>query len=403
MSATLLAAAGQAALTYAITAVKSLFQSQKADSLINITKVARVEPITMIDQRLLALPYLSDTLHSLVSLFSGYYLQALSLHMNVGSVNTLRLLDQLNPSRDQRSLLKLVGPAAGLESNMVDPNLYTFGLPRRGQSTGLEAYGLHPVEARQALESYRASLEAHPASTDKNKSDEEKSAGHGATFGKTAVQDISQSAPLSVGKMLEVTLTDGDKKLTLPITVRLLSTPVDSSVLTHILSDGGKNMTWKERWNAFRAGELEFWRDLVLATDLVDEHRKVLLKDKSGAYREILARRKGNAVAAATGGSPSLATASNLMVISTATAKEVERRLLGKMSDISTREKIFKMSYLMILAVIDPDNEMVTFYHRGIALPTTVSVRDLKVSNKSGGPDIGDVLQKLLAGKPASF
>ncbi len=400
MSATILATAGSAALTFILTAAKSLIGSQNADSLINVAGKARVEPITMIDERLMATPYLTDVLQSLVSQFSAYYLQAVSLHMNVGSVNTLELLDQLNPNRGQQTLLKLTGP--GLESSLIDPMCYTFGLPRRDSQLGLEHYGLQPYQNKAALEALNAEVDLSQSGADASTA--------GSQFGKTAVTDIQQSAPLSVGKLLEVTLTDGSgdtaKKITLPVSVRLLATPVNSSVLAHILSDGGRNITWKERWMSFKAGELEFWRDLVLATDLVDEHRQVLLKDKSGAYKEILARRRGNATKAVMTATPSLATASNLMVISTGVARDVERKVMGKLSDPQTRAKIFKMSYLMILVVIDPDNEMVTFYHRGIALPSIMSIKDVKVSNKSNGgsgPDIGDILQKLLSGKPASF
>lgn len=427
MSATILGTAGAAALTFILTAAKSLMGSQSADSLINVAGNARVEPITMVDQRLMATPYLSDVLQSLVSQFSAYYLQAVSLHMNVGSVNTIQLLDQLNPNRSNHQLLKLTTTATpGLASIQTNPDAYTFGLPRRNQAVGLEAYGLTPYETKCALEDIKNEFDKrdwkvggsgggvefeYDSDGNSRWGDAKKNDGaHSVQFGKTAVQDIMQSAPLSVGKMLEVTLTDGSgdqaKKLTIPVSVRLLTTPVDSSVMAHILSDGGRNITWKERWNAFKASELEFWRDLVFASDLIDEHRQVLLKDKTGAYREILARRRGNAYKAVLSATPSLATASNLMVISTATAREVERKLMGKFNDVQMRNKVFKMSYLMILAIVDPDNETITFYHRGIALGSMMSVRDLKVSNKSNGgsgPDIGDLLQKLLSGKPASF
>ena len=91
MSASILAAAvGNAALTFITTAGKALFNSQRADSLVKLTQVSRVEPITMIDSRLRVTPYLGDVLQSLVSLFSGYYLQAIAIQANVGAINTVR-------------------------------------------------------------------------------------------------------------------------------------------------------------------------------------------------------------------------------------------------------------------------------------------------------------------------
>jgi hypothetical protein len=387
-------AAGKSALTFMLTGGASLLKAQQADSLVKLTEVSRVEPITMIDRKLTPLPYLNDTLHSLVSLFSAYFLQAAALTLNIKSVNTLSRLEQLNPNRTQGRLLQITG--LGLESEQIEPSFYRFGLPRRNRSFGLEAFGMDERQTRSALEAFYETDGASVLPDLASGADGER----GVKFGKDAVADLVQTAPLSVGKMLEVTLTDGDKQLTLPVSVRLLSTIVDSSVLAHILSDGTKNITWKERWHAWRAGELELWRDLVLATDLVDEHRAALLKDKSGAYAEILARRRGNVTQSVLTARPSLATASNLMVASTTTIRDVERALHGKISDPMLRDKIFKMTYLMILAVIDPDNEMVTFYHRGIAMPTTVSIRELKVTSKGNGQDVGEILQKLMLGKP---
>lgn len=401
MSASLMASAvGKAALTFITTAGKALFESQKADSLVKLTQSTRVEPITMIDNRLKVLPELGDVLHSLVSLFSGYYLQAVALQFNVSSINTIKILDQLNPSRSPDSLMRITG--LGLEGEMLEPAFYAYGLPRRNSAFGLEAYGLSELEVRSSLESMGLlpGLEADGGEAGEQNGQGDKSTETKVTFGKDTARDIIQNAPLSVGKMLEVTIRDEGKSATFPVSVRLLSTLVDSSILTHILSDGTKNITWKERWHAWRSGELELWRDLVLATDLVDDHRQALLKDRTGAYAEILARRRGNASKSITTGTPSLATASNLMVISQATAQEVERKLHGKINDPAIREKIFNMSYLMLLVVVDPNNQWATFYHRGIALPTQLSLRELKVSNKGNGSDVGDILMKFLVGKP---
>ena len=406
-----LAALGKGAMNLISTYTKK----QSADSLVSLTQSARVEPVTMIDETLRTAPYLEDVLHSLVSLFSGYYLQAIALTSSISSVNVLNRLDSLNPNRNNGFRV------TGLESGnvMLEPLNYSFGLPRVGQSYGLEAYGtMDPAQVRASLEAIEANssgikLKEKVETADGKTKDIylqptgmniDASAAEGSSASwMTKVDDIIQSAPLSIGKMLDVTIEEDGKKLRVPVSVRLLSTTIKPFVLTHILSDGTKNITWKERWHGWRSGELELWRDVILATDLVDEHRKAMAQDTTGAYQEILARRRGNLKSAALTATPSLATASNLMVISKATARDVEMKVRGRLTDVKTRNKIFQMSYLMILVVVDTDNEMVSFYHRGIPLPTTVSIRELKVSSKGNGPDVADILSKLMLGQNPSL
>ena len=178
----------------------------------------------------------------------------------------------------------------------------------------------------------------------------------------------------------------------------LICTGIGSSELIHILSVGSKKISVKERFHAWRAGQLEFIRDLVFCQDLIDAHKKTLAKDNSGLYEEIRKRRRGNSISAIFSGQPSVATASNLIVISAPTATELQRRIGGRLRDVKTRDKIFRETYCMILCVVDPDYEMVTFFHRGIAIPTELSFKELKISNGKKGPDVAEIMKAYQMG-----
>jgi hypothetical protein len=52
--------------------------------------------------------------------------------------------------------------------------------------------------------------------------------------------------------------------------------------------------------------------------------------------------------------------------------------------------------------VIDPDYDHVTFYYRGIDLPTELTVRDLKKVGKDGN-DVMELLKMLSAGTAPKF
>lgn len=358
---------------------------QKSDSLIRFTKSTRVEPIVMVDQSLTHLPFITDVMQTLSSIFSAYYLQAASLMVNIDRINVMRLLDTLNPNRDvaDASLARISDTISG--ESMLSLESYRYGLPMPGKQR------VKPLR--------NISLEAdggENANDEQNKGEQKPELR--AVIDKTQ-KGLSEAISLSVGRMLEVTVDAGEgKKATFPIMVRLISTIVDSRILVHILGDNSRTVSLKERFHSWRAGQIDFWRDLVFCQDLIDEHRKALINDKTGTYDEILQRRRNNNVAAVMSTTPSVANASNMMVISKATAKLLEAELGGRLSDYKKRQQIFNSTYLMILVVVDPQWEQVTFYHRGIAIPTEVSARELKTANKGSGPDVAEILKAYTMG-----
>ena len=68
------------------------------NSLTDIVKMTRVEPETLIDQSCLHIEYLPDILQTTLNIFTGYYLQALSLLGTVNSTKVIRTLGALNPT-----------------------------------------------------------------------------------------------------------------------------------------------------------------------------------------------------------------------------------------------------------------------------------------------------------------
>lgn len=344
--------------------------NQGADSLVGYTAPARVEPLCLIDGSLVHQDMLPTVMQSMLGLFTGYYLQAFALSANVGNVNVVAALDKLNPNRDAAAAFvgQYAGNALGLES-FSD---LTHRLPYPGDKRNIEDKVL--------------SMEA----------DDKGGAGNPGA-------EIKALTNLSVGKLVNVEIKDGTNKAVIAVSIRLLANAISPQSMTHILSAGGKDVTFKERVHQFRAGEIQFIRDLVLCQDLIDEHKKHLANDRDGFYEAILRRRTNNTIAGALTGNFSVATASNLMIISEDTATQVEMAVGGRLKDFKVRQKIFEKSYLMILAVVDTARNRVTFYHRGIPEATQVSERDMKASEKGSGVDVNDVLQAYRIGNSPSI
>lgn len=369
----------------ALSQVAKIMEGVTSDSksLIEYTNVARVEPIVIIDADVVFQDMLPDVMHSLQSLFTGYYLQAFSLSMNVGDINVIKQLERFNPNRNLgsaagQSVGQAVGVGAGTGytiSGQIGMNsmsmeglddfthrLPVMGDPRNACSVAMEAVG-----------------DSKPSIRDIN-------------------QITNELANLSVGKLVNVEIISGDKKATVPVSIRLLANQITSEGMLHILSAGSKEVSFGERWHQWKSGQIEFLRDLVLCQDLIDEHKKHLMDDKDGLYDAILRRRTNNKVAGVLTGNFSIATASNLCVLSSNTATQVELTTNMSFKNFAMRQKIFESTYMMIMAVIDKDWDRVTFYHRGIPEATVLSARDLKTVNKNSGPDIKDILTAFRAG-----
>ena len=449
----------------------NFLHAAKTDSLIEYTQPARVEPIVMICGDCLFTEALPIVQQSVLSLFAGYYLQAVAINASVGKVSVHKTLDKLNPSRSASATV-LSGSSWIMAQEAYRDRLPTFNDPRtKNDQVAFEALdrdqianaqlelnyktfdlneskyfyerGLKEDEVRRRIEEAdrnyelnlkkfdaeradqlrREELERQKIVADKDKDsflreqarigndnaaarlkidqdryNDDKSRSS-LSFGKDTTRDLKELADLSVGKIFMVDIEDGLHRLQLPVSIRLMASSLPPKQLVHILSHDSKDTSVKERFHAWRSGRLEFWRDIVACSDLIDAHRDTIMKDKTGIYSDILKRNRTNQFAALLSGDPSIATASNIAIISDDTASQIEDEIGGRLHDFKTRQKIFAKTYLMFLVVIDKQYERVTFYHRGINQATELGVRDLKASQKGNGPDVSDILRAYTMGQ----
>ena len=449
----------------------NFLHAAKTDSLIEYTQPARVEPIVMIGGDCLFTEALPLVQQSVLSLFAGYYLQAVAINASVGKVSVHKTLDKLNPSRSASATV-LSGSSWIMAQEAYRDRLPTFNDPRtKNDQVAFEALdrdqianaqlelnyktfdlneskyfyerglkeddvkrriveadrnyelNLKKFDAERADQLRREELERQKIVADKDKDsflreqarigndnaaarlkidqdryNDDKSRSS-LSFGKDTTRDLKELADLSVGKIFMVDIEDGLHRLQLPVSIRLMASSLPPKQLVHILSHDSKDTSVKERFHAWRSGRLEFWRDIVACSDLIDAHRDTIMKDKTGIYSDILKRNRTNQFAALLSGDPSIATASNIAIISDDTASQIEDEIGGRLHDFKTRQKIFAKTYLMFLVVIDKQYERETFYHRGINQATELGVRDLKASQKGNGPDVSDILRAYTMGQ----
>jgi hypothetical protein len=342
-------------------------------SLADVTRSARVEPLTIVSKDLVAAEYTPDVMQTVLSIFTGYYLQAVALTSKVDGIQVIKVLDQLNPNRDD-SILRL-GEESAVRNVMLTVSGHKYKLP--------------------SLESWNDPLSLNPQ----------------PNTGKTGIDikldekdETKELVNLAVGKLINVSVTNNDQSVTIPVNFRLSTTTMPNQSIAHLLTTKNSDEdSFIERWHSWRSGRIEFIKDLILAQDLIDQHKKALMQDEQGVYAEILNRITRAKKAGFITATPSLAAASNIFVVSTDVIKEVETKLSGKMSKASTRKIIFDATYAMLIVVVDKEWERVTIYTRGIEAATEVSIKEIKMANKGKGVDPMDVLKALNQGNAPSF
>ncbi len=368
--AQIVANAGTTALGAMVQAVRN---GTSISSLADLARPARVEPLVLVEQALQNQPFMENVMKMSLTQFTAYYMQAFNMLMNVGRIETLKVFDSLNPNRtfgqDSSALLR---------GTVLSQEDYMNGLP------SLEDYD------RQAIPGFLGSVSVEDDDTSAVPTGSDMS-------GSAKTEKLYEVENLSVGKLVSVEMKDGDVVSKFPVLIRLLATTVSTDMLSHIFTAGGRD-SWGERFELARAGMIRPIRDLIFGIDLLDEHRRALMNDTSGAYKAITDRRRNNVKKAAMSGVVSAADASNIAIITKETAKLIGQKMYGKLDTTAIRERIFNNSYLLLMVVVDERLEQVTVYHRGLDVATKFSLKEIAGNEKGRGQDITEIFKLLLAG-----
>ena len=219
----------------------------------------------------------------------------------------------------------------------------------------------------------------------------------GAAFGRDTAVTLKELANLSVGKQFEVTFEKDGNKQPVQLSVRLMVTNTDKSSIKNIISMGSMNNTLKERIIRARAGQLGWFKDLILCNDLIDEARRTRIKDKSGFFEHMMRKRSKNFLSGLLSMSPSINNASAVIIMSNDTAKEAALELGGDLSQFSIRQKVFEVTQTMLIFVVDTQWETVTIYHRGLDRFNELRVNELKRANGRSDSNVEEILRAYSA------
>lgn len=377
--------------------IAGLFRSSAASSWADVSKALRVEPVTIVDERCLHLPYLTDILYTATATSAAYYLQAVAVQGTVGKLDVVRTLDGLNPNRDTVSNVGfMIGDVAAVAMQDTSSKLVMYDrakLQEHFNNISREDFDLLNANRRtHSMEATPLELAAKAKGSVLSKIEEDVAANMTDTgsVSTTDLKSVTDIANLSVGALISVELADGNEKKKLPVSIRLIVSGIKVPILKSIFTSASKNESIKERYHMWRAGQISFIRDLILCQDILDQDIKNRIEDKSGAWREMKERQSRNRLNTilSLGMRPSVGQAANIYVISKETLMECESAMGGKISNPTVRSKIFGNTMMFLLYVVDTRKEVVECWHRNQGTSTIHSIKEMRLNSKEKSASI---------------
>lgn len=356
---------------------EDIISTAGATSLAELARLTEVEAITIIDNSLTVYDSTTDVLKYINSLFAGWYLSSASIMTDTGRIKTVKLLERLNPSKS---------PSFAVCNSILS------GV----QKAASGGFGVENAQVTASLPTTSAALEAMAV-------DPKGETGESIT-GMRVANDLTTVANLSVGQSVTLSLSDSGTTKEIQVNIRLITVPTNRSLLRTILTWSNKDLRLKSRISAWRAGELSFWRDVVLMRDLFTDRKRIMMNDKSDLLQTMLGRQRDSMLHSVLTATPSVGTMSSVLVISSDTLRDLEQNELdGRLRDFRFRQRIMNSTGLMVIAVVDPLSEFVTVYTHTQSLPSEYSIKQLKGASKGGSTDLGEIIKLMNQNQMPNF
>ncbi|MDD2819467.1 MAG: hypothetical protein PHN51_11825 [Candidatus Nanopelagicales bacterium] len=386
-------------------------------SIADVTKIARVEPITLISSNLTGQKDLYNVLHGVLNIYMAYYLQAVQiLSSQLYDSRILKILDKTNPDRDIKTFLTSGQLAFESDSSLnlmaeagVSPSLAVRTMSLRGcehrlpmVNRGLVSSGLVHVESAM-LNNYgygNGAGEEYSENEDLNRNT-------GLDSAVPRIQGFDKLG-MSIGKIVEVSFTTGetstrqfksDKKtldtntVRIPVVIKLDTMIIPSDAIAGITTMNADEITLGSRARAALDGRIDIIKDFILCSDLIKQQKKAMIKDGTGFYAQLLKRINSSKLYSILSGNISLAGVSAIYVMSDEDEAEIQRKIGGRLSNLTTRNMVFNNTSAMMLVVIDKAWERVSIYVRDMDGFSQGSIDSFKPMSDKNNNNIGDILK----------
>ena len=360
-------------------------------TLADVSKIARIEPITLISSSLAGQKELYNILHGVLNIYASYYLQAIHiLSAQLADVRIMKILDKTNPDRDIKTLL--ASGYIGLEDKKVLP---------------------HELRSNMKTLSLTGSKYRLPMLKDSIATEDIWTEDQDAVL-TTSIKRLESFEKLgsAVGKVVEVTFktqdayqkaSEGTAEVTIPVVIKLDNMVIPNEVINNLMVSSKDQITLGSRFRDAISGRIGFIKDFLLCSDLIKTQKRTMMKDPTGAYAALLKRLNNSKVYSALSGNISLAGISSIAVISEQDEQLIQRAIGGKLTNKMTRDIVFNNTSAMMIVVIDQEWERVSIYIRDMSTYSQNSFSSFKNSTDANNDVMNDMMRSMIAGQAPQF
>lgn len=357
-------------------------------SLADISKIARIEPITLISSNLAGNKDLYNILHGVLNIYAAYYLQAVHiLSAQLADVRILKILDKTNPDRDLKTLLTS-GYTAYESRDLSSNNVKTLSLEGSKFKLPMLKSDTHPTVGMESI------------------FDEDANSTLSSSINKL---DTFEKLGSAVGKVVELKFNvkkDGEKdahEVAIPVVIKLDNMVIPSEVIDRIMTSNTDEITLGSRFTDALTGRIGFIKDFIMCSDLIKSQKKTMIKDPTGHYNQLLKRINNSKLYSALSGNISLAGISSIVVMSEQDEQEIQKLIGGKLTNQKTRDIVFNNTSAMMIVVVDSEWERVSIYVRDVDGFSQNSFDSFKPMADKGTNNIGDILKAFSLNNAPSF
>lgn len=407
MVAPLAAAAGASATSFLLENIKSLLGDNNfntankvvgnainanINSVTAFGKMGRISSRVYIDQSVATDPVIADILKSVQTQYCGFILTALQLNQFVGDGNTVQDLLKVVATEDYKDHKSVVA-SFGVDSDRVSTD---------------RTMAQHPYTAKTQQQKDDEKEDR------KTKREEDRAWQHASLIQNKAVVgkgvSFASDDSLPTGKIIEVTLVNPNNpehKINVNLLVQLAPYIVPEELAVKFISKDVV-LPFIQRLIQWKTGEISFWKDLILGSDLIHDRAKMLKLDPSGVFADMMSdqqKSRGKTMMNISKEENVRArnVANSVLIFNNATVQKARAESGFDLNDFNSRQKYFGMTYAMIIVVVDMMYNQITFYYNGISDYGTFSFDQMKSASKNGNMDLVSVMNSLNQGKSPKF
>lgn len=315
-------------------------------------KNTMVNPLVLVENSLGHHPSIDDILYACNDIYASLYIAVISrtTALDVDAVRVTRILEKLATDRDPLASIAAMESEGGLDATQL-------------MHLALESYG-----------------------------DEDDTAGMSH---KDQLDKVLPADSLAVGKTISITFESNGSKISVPVSIRLNTNLVSASLMEDIYKANYVDFNLIRSWKQNTLYGTKTMFEALTGLDYVKRQERLHVADINGELRSHFGDAAKEVGYSFLTGEVAINRASGVIIINKQSVRGIESAIGGRLSRLNDRERLMDGTAAMLMVVVDTEEEMITFYLKGIKNHQRLKFSQIKVK-RNGDSNID--LTKIMGG-----